>query len=75
VKGLLQALAEELVDDPARVEVRERERDGVVELELSVSRDDRGRVIGQRGRTADALRDVLEAVAARQGRRVTLEIR
>jgi predicted RNA-binding protein YlqC (UPF0109 family) len=57
------------------VEVRERERDGVVELELFVSRDDRGRVIGQRGRTADALRDVLEAVAARRGQSVTLEIR
>ena len=75
MKELLQALAEELVDDPDGVEVRERERDGVVELELFVSRDDCGRVIGQRGCTADALRDVLEAVAARQGRRVTLEIR
>ncbi len=75
MKELLQALAEELVDDPDGVEVRERERDGVVELELSVSRDDRGRVIGQRGRTADALRDVLEAVAARRGQSVTLEIR
>jgi predicted RNA-binding protein YlqC (UPF0109 family) len=75
LKELLQALAEELVDDPDGVEVRERERDGVVELELFVSRDDRGRVIGQRGRTADALRDVLEAVAARRGQSVTLEIR
>ncbi|HEY5725853.1 MAG TPA: KH domain-containing protein [Vicinamibacteria bacterium] len=75
MKELLQALAEELVDDPDGVEVRERERDGVVELELFVSRDDRGRVIGQRGRTADALRDVLEAVAARRGQSVTLEIR
>ena len=75
MKELLQALAEELVDDPDGVEVRERERDGVIELELFVSRDDRGRVIGQRGRTADALRDVLEAVAARRGQSVTLEIR
>jgi predicted RNA-binding protein YlqC (UPF0109 family) len=75
VKDLLATLAEELVDDPERVEVRERRRDGVVELELQVAPSDRGRVIGQRGRTADSLRTVLEAVAARKGLRVTMEIR
>jgi hypothetical protein len=75
VKDLLATLAEELVDDPERVEVRERRRNGVVELELLVAPPDRGRVIGQRGRTADSLRTVLEAVAARKGLRVTMEIR
>jgi hypothetical protein len=75
VQDLLATLAEELVDDPEQVEVRERRRDGVVELELQVAPEDRGRVIGQRGRTADALRTVLEAVAARKGLRVTMEIR
>jgi len=74
VKDLLRALAEELVDDPGRVRVRERERSGVVRLELEVDPEDRGRVIGQRGRTAGALRTLLEAVAARQGRRVEVEI-
>lgn len=75
MQDLLATLAEELVDDPEQVEVRERRRDGVVELELQVAPEDRGRVIGQRGRTADALRTVLEAVAARKGLRVTMEIR
>jgi predicted RNA-binding protein YlqC (UPF0109 family) len=75
VKDLLATLAEELVDDPRRVRVRERERDGVLELEVSVGPEDRGRVIGQRGRTAGALRTLLDAVAARQGRRCEVEIR
>ena len=75
MKDLLATLAEELVDDPRRVKVRERERDGVLELEVSVAPEDRGRVIGQRGRTAGALRTLLEAVAARQGRRCEVEIR
>jgi predicted RNA-binding protein YlqC (UPF0109 family) len=74
VKDLLATLAEELVDDPDRVRVHERERSGVIHLELEVDPEDRGRVIGQRGRTADALRTLLEAVAARQGRRVEMEI-
>jgi predicted RNA-binding protein YlqC (UPF0109 family) len=75
VRDLLATLAEELVDDPQRVRVREREQGGVLQLELTVGAGDRGRVIGQRGRTADALRTLLEAVAARQGRRCELDIR
>jgi hypothetical protein len=47
----------------------------VVELEVTVAREDRGRVIGQRGRTADALRTVLGTVAARKGLKVSLEIK
>jgi predicted RNA-binding protein YlqC (UPF0109 family) len=74
MKDLLQTLAEGLVTDPARVSVSERESEGVLELELAVAPDDRGRVIGQRGRTADALRDLLGAIADRRGTRVTLEI-
>lgn len=74
MQDLLATLAEELVDDPEQVEVREHRRDGIVELEVQVAPEDRGRIIGQKGRTADALRTVLEAVATRQGLRVTLEI-
>jgi predicted RNA-binding protein YlqC (UPF0109 family) len=43
-------------------------------LELAVAPSDRGRVIGKGGRTAAALRTVLDAVAARRGESVTLEI-
>jgi uncharacterized protein len=74
VKELLAAFARALVREPERVAVHEfEERDGTV-LELEVSPDDRGRVIGRGGRTAAALRTLLEAVAARQGRRCSLEI-
>jgi len=75
VKRLLATLAEELVDDPRRVKVRQREDGGTVLLELEVGPEDRGRVIGQGGRTAGALRTLLSAVAERQGRRCELEIR
>ena len=75
MKRLLATLAEELVDDPGRVKVQEREEGGTILLELEVDPEDRGRVIGQRGRTAGALRTLLSAVAERQGRRCELEIR
>ena len=74
MKELLAAFARALVREPGQVAVHEYEERGGTLLELEVSPDDRGRVIGRGGRTAAALRTVLEAVAARQGRKCGLEI-
>jgi uncharacterized protein len=74
MKDLVAVFAEFLVDDPDRVSVQERTDRGRLVLELSVAPPDRGRVIGKGGRTAAALRTVVEAVAARRGESVTLEI-
>jgi predicted RNA-binding protein YlqC (UPF0109 family) len=74
VKELLEALARGLVDDPRRVRVKERVEGDFVRLDLEVSAEDRGRVIGRGGRTADALRTLLDAVAFSQDRQCRLEI-
>jgi hypothetical protein len=74
VKELLAAFARALVREPDEVAVHEYEEQGRTLLELEVSPDDLGRVIGRGGRTAAALRTVLDAVAARQGRKCGLEI-
>ena len=74
MKDLLEVLARGLVDDPGRVRVRQRTDEGLVRLDLEVSADDRGRVIGRGGRTADALRTLLDAVARRDGRHCRVEI-
>ncbi len=68
-------LVRALVEAPERVSVQEHVEGGVSVLELDVAPGDRGRVIGRRGRTAEALRTVLEAVGRRHGRRCELEIR
>ena len=74
MKSLLITLARQLVTQPGRVQVREFVRDGQTVLELGVAEEDRGRVIGRNGRTADALRTVLDAVARRQGISNVMEI-
>ena len=71
---LVEYLARQLVDDPDAVRVDEEEREGVVVLTLHVSQEDIGKVIGRQGRVARALRAVVRAGAARQRRRVLLEI-
>lgn len=72
--SLLETLARAMVEQPGEVSVSERIEEGWVYLELEVAPDDRGRVIGRRGRTADALRTLLDAVARRRGLECEMEI-
>ena len=74
MKDLVRALARALVREPDAVLVHEYEERGGTVLELEVSPQDRGRVIGRGGRTASAIRTLVDAVAARQGRKCELEI-
>lgn len=72
---LLEYLARQLVDDPDAVVVEQfEEDDGTIVLELAVGSDDYGRVIGKRGRTANALRTVIKASAVRRQQRVLVDI-
>jgi predicted RNA-binding protein YlqC (UPF0109 family) len=75
MRELLEYLARGLVARPDEVQVTElTESDGSCVLELSVAEGDYGAVIGRGGRTAQALRTVIKAVAARRGRRVFVDI-
>ncbi len=71
---LLEYLARQLVDDPDAVSVEQAEVEDELVLRLHVAEDDRGKVIGRQGRIARALRTVVRASAARERRRVRLEI-
>lgn len=74
MKALIEYIARSLVDDPEAVKVREVEGDQATVLELTVSGEDLGKVIGRQGRTARAMRTVLGAASIRAGRRTVLEI-
>ena len=74
MKDLLALFAQGLVKDAGRVCVRERSEDGGVSFEIEVAPADRGRVIGRGGRTVEALRTVMQAVAARRGQTCSLEV-
>lgn len=74
MKELVEFIAKSIVDDPSQVHVSEIEGENSVILELRVGPEDMGRVIGRGGRTANAMRTLVRVLAAKQGRRVTLEI-
>jgi len=74
LKELVEFIAKSIVDDPSQVHVSEIEGEASVILELRVGPEDMGRVIGKGGRTANAMRTLVRVLAAKQGKRVTLEI-
>ena len=75
MKEVLEIIAKSLVDYPEQVDVKEiNNEDQTVTLELRVAESDMGKVIGQQGRIAKAIRTVVKAAASRENKKVAVEI-
>ncbi len=74
LKTLIEYVSKALVDMPDRVEVNEIEGEQTTVLELKVDKSDLGKVIGKQGRTARALRTILNAASTKLRKRSVLEI-
>ncbi len=74
LKELIEFVSKALVDMPDRVEVNEIEGEQTTVLELKVDKSDLGKVIGKQGRTARALRTILNAASTKLRKRSVLEI-
>jgi len=74
MKELIEYMARALVDKPEDVTVTEVEGEKTTVFELRVSTGDLGKVIGKQGRTARAMRTILNAAGTKLGKRCVLEI-
>ncbi len=74
LKELIDYIARALVDNPDQVKVTEIEGEKTSVIELSVAKDDLGKVIGKQGRTARAMRTILSAASTKAKKRAVLEI-
>jgi predicted RNA-binding protein YlqC (UPF0109 family) len=72
--ALVETIARALVDDMDSVRVAEVEGEHVTVIELRVAQEDLGKVIGKQGRTARAIRTILNANATKLRKRAVLEI-
>ena len=73
-RSVLEHVARSIVDDPEGVSVEVAESRSGVRLSLHVAQGDMGRIIGRRGRTAQALRTLVRAAAARDGQEASVDI-
>ncbi len=74
MKELIEFIAKSLVDHPEQVEVRSFGSGDRIRLELSVAKDDMGRVIGKSGKVANSIRTLLRVAAEREGKQATLDV-
>ncbi len=75
MKEFIEDIAKHLVDNPENVSIDEKApEENKVVLSLKVQAEDVGKVIGKQGKTAQAMRTLLTAIAAKEGKRAILEI-
>ncbi len=74
MKELIQHIAQALVDSPDQVIVQEIVTQQTLVLELQVAKEDIGKVIGKKGKTAQAMRTILSCASAKEKKRAILEI-
>jgi predicted RNA-binding protein YlqC (UPF0109 family) len=74
MKELIEYIAKALVDNPDKVRVTEIEGEKTSVIELSVAKEDLGKIIGKQGRTARSMRTILSAASTKNNKRAVLEI-
>jgi len=74
LRDLVEFMAKSLVDNPEEVDVNEVVGEQTTVVELKVSKDDLGKVIGKQGRTARSMRTILNAASTKLQKRSVLEI-
>ena len=74
MRALIEHIAKALVDEPEQVAVRSIDGEQGTVVELRVSPNDLGRIIGKQGRTARSIRTILSAAGMKLRKRYTLEI-
>jgi predicted RNA-binding protein YlqC (UPF0109 family) len=74
MRELVEVIAKALVDHPDEVVVTEKTEGKALVLEVKVAESDTGKVIGKQGRIAKAIRSVVKAAAAKEDKKVIVDI-
>ena len=73
MKDMLELIIKNLVDNPSDVSIVEKAEEKAVTYEVSVNKDDMGKVIGKQGKMAKAIRSIIKAIAVKEHKRVNVE--
>ncbi len=74
MQNLVEYIAKALVDHPEQVKISEVEGGTVSVIELSVAKEDMGKIIGKQGKTAEAIRTILGTISRKLKKHFALEI-
>jgi len=74
MKNLLTEIARQIVDYPEQVRVNEIDGDHTIVFELSVAKEDLGKIIGKKGRNIGAIRTIMMAISGKIKKRIVVEL-
>lgn len=74
MRELVEVITKALVDSPDEVVVTEKETEKGLVIEIKVSEDDKGKIIGKQGRIAKSIRSVVKAAASKEDKKVIVDI-
>ena len=74
MKDLLAVIAKHMVDYPDQVSVREIDGENTIVLELTVAKQDLGKIIGAKGRNIGAIRTLMMAASGKIHKRIVVEL-
>jgi len=74
MKALVETITKALVDNPSQVVAAEETEEDTLVIKLTVAKEDMGRIIGKEGRTAKAIRTILNAVSTKDNKKAMLKI-
>ena len=73
MKESLEAIITSLVNEPSKVSINQVDGEKTIVFEVKVANSDMGKVIGREGRIAKAIRTIIKALAAKEGKKVSVE--
>ncbi|MFH1826535.1 MAG: KH domain-containing protein [bacterium] len=74
MRDLVEYIVKALVDKPDQIEVKETAGESVTIIEIKAAPEDLGKIIGREGRIANSIRTITKAAAAKQNKRISVEI-
>lgn len=74
VKDLVLYIVKQLADYPEKIDLRQSDENGVVQLHLIVAEEDKGKIIGKQGKVIKAIRSLAAAAAAKSGKKVGVDL-
>ena len=74
LKEILHDIVAAIIGEEAKIEINEKEKDGTIILELSVDKENMGKVIGRKGKIAKAIRVFVKACASESNKKVSVDI-
>ncbi|MFH1833226.1 MAG: KH domain-containing protein [Candidatus Levyibacteriota bacterium] len=74
MKKALLYIVSSIVDNPKKVDIEEKEEDGIIQFTINLAQEDMGKVIGKEGKVIRAIRNVLKIAAIKQGKRINITL-